>query len=249
MDGPTPHILDEDDLVAAIIDPEILSAETRQHLAQCPTCAERAAPYRQFISALTPRLYRWDCPQTPEISDYAAGWLRGKRRRALTLHLRRCPRCTEELEISRQFLTTSPSPLPARPRLVAQLLPRRTVGPALAGIRGGSSEDHEGWPRQYQIDGISLSLHRAAPASGGNGAMLLGLISRAESPPDAFTDIEVRLTAAENPDEPPVATEQIDDLGNFVLSPIPTGHFDLLILLPEGDLVIEGLELSQEPLA
>jgi len=244
MDGPTPHILDEDDLVAAIVDPEMLSAETRQHLAQCPTCAERAAPYRQFISALTSRLYRWDCPQTQEISDYAAGWLRGKRRRALTLHLRRCPRCAEELEISRQFLTPTPGPLATRPRLIAQLVPRRTIGPALAGIRGGSSENNEGWPRQYQIGSISLSLHRAAPASGGSGAMLLGLISRAEAPPDSFTDIEVRLIAAAHPDESSVVTEQIDDLGNFVLSPIPTGRFDLLISLPEGDLVIEGLELS-----
>jgi hypothetical protein len=243
MDGPTPHILDEDDLVAAIVDPEMVSAETRQHLAQCPTCAGRAAPYRQFISALTSRLYRWDCPQTQEVSDYAAGWLHGKRRRALTLHLRRCPRCTEELEISRQFLAPTSTPRATRPRLIAQVLPRRTTSPALAGIRGGS-EDNEGWPRQYQINDISLSLHRAAPASGGSGAMLLGLISRAEAPPDSFTDIEIHLTAAETPDEPPVATEQIDDLGNFVLSPIPTGRFDLLILLPEGDLVIEGLELS-----
>lgn len=244
MDGPTPHMLNEDDLVAAVIDPDHLSAETRQHLAQCPACAARAAAYRQVTSALISRLYRWDCPNTQEISDYAAGWLRGKRRRALTLHVRRCPRCAEELEISRQFLAPTSLPATPRQRLIARLVPRRAMGAALAGLRGASSEDNAGWPRQYQVNGISLSLHRAAPAPGGSGAMLLGLISRAETSPEAFVDREVRLIASDAPDEPPLVTEQIDDLGNFVLSPIPTGRFDLLILLPEGELVIEGLELS-----
>ncbi len=243
MDGPAPHMLHKDDLIAAAFDPDDVSAEARQHLAQCSTCAGRATAYRQFASTLTSRLYRWDCPDTQEISDYAAGWLRGKRRRAITLHVRRCPRCAEELEISRQFLAPAPPPMPSRPRLIARLLPHRPIGPALAGLRGGSA-DNEGWPRQYQVDSISLSLHRAAPSTGGSGAMLLGLISRAEAPPETFAGIEVRLIAAGAPAATPLATEQIDDLGNFVLSSVPTGRFDLLISLPEGDLVIEGLELS-----
>jgi hypothetical protein len=242
MDGPAPHILNEDDLVAAVVDPDALTAEARQHLAECPICTGRAAAYEQFVSELSSRLYRWDCPDTQDISDYAAGWLRGKRRRALTLHLKRCPRCAEELEISRQFLAPAPQPA-ARPRLIARLVPRRATGAALAGIRGSTSDESEGWPRQYQVESISLSLHRAAPSAGGSGAMLLGLISRAEAPPEAFADIEVHLVTSDAPDEPPLVTEHIDDLGNFALSPIPAGRFDLRILLPEGDLVIEGLEL------
>ncbi len=245
MDGPAPHILNEDDLVAAALDSADVSAETRQHLTECPTCAGHAAAYRQLASALTARLFRWGCPNTQEISEYAGGWLRGKRRRALTLHIRRCPRCAEELEVSRQFLASTSSPPAPRPRLIARLLPHRAIGPVLAGLRGGSSADSEGWPRQYQVDSISLSLHRAAPSMGGRGAMLLGLISRAEAPPEAFADVEVRLIPSGSPDEPPLVTEQIDDLGNFVLSPVPAGRFDLLILLPEGDLVIEGLELRE----
>src|SRR5579885_887350 len=149
MDGPTPHVLNEDDLVEAVIDPDHVSAEAQQHLAQCPACAERAASYRQVASALTSRLYRWDCPTTQEISDYAAGWLRGKRRRALTLHVRRCPRCAEELEISRQFVAPASLPAAPRQRLIARLVPRRATGAALAGLRGASSEDNTGWPRQY----------------------------------------------------------------------------------------------------
>lgn len=242
MDGPDPHMLTEDDLVAAILDPDDLSAGARQHLAECRSCTEHVASYRQTIAALTSTLYRWNCPTTQEISDHAAGRLQGKRRRALALHVTGCPRCTEELAISRQFLTpTLPAP---RQRLIARLLPHRTFGSAPVGIRGGPSEDSEGWPRQYQANNISLSLHRAAASAGGSGAMLLGLISRAEAPPETFAGIEARLIASDVPDEAPFAVEQIDDLGNFVLSPIPTGRFHLLIALPEGDLIIEGLELS-----
>ncbi len=243
MDGSSPHMLDEEELIAAVLDPAALSAEAMQHLTACPTCTERATNYQKVMSALTATLYRWDCPDTQEISDYAAGWLRGKRRRVLTLHLRRCPRCTAELAISQQFLAPTPLPVAPRPRLFAQLVPHRAIGPIPAGLRGGTGEDSEGWPRQYQANGISLSLHRAAQSAGGSGAMLIGLISRAEAPLDAFTDVEIRLVASDAPEEPPVAIEQIDDDGNFAFSPIPTGRFDLVILLPEGDLVIEGLEL------
>jgi anti-sigma factor RsiW len=242
MDCRAPDAIHEDDLVIYALDPAELSAEVRQHLAECPACAERAADYQRFAHTLSARLYRWECPTTQEISDYVAGFLSGKRKREISAHLRRCPRCAEEVEISRQFLTPTPALAPARPRLLAQLLPRRIAEAAGAGLRGGG--DDEGWPRQYQADGISLSLHRAAAPVGGAGAMLLGLISRADPSSEDLTGVEVRLLAADTPDQPPLLVEQIDDLGNFVLSPVPSGRFDLLIALPEGDLVIERLELS-----
>lgn len=243
MDGSNPHMLDEEDLVAAVLDPNALSAEARQHLAGCPTCTERAASYQKVMSAFTSKLYRWDCPDTQEMSEYAAGWLRGKRRRVLTLHLKRCPRCTAELAISQQFLAPTPLPVVPRKRLFAQFVPHRAAGLASAALRGGVSEDSEGWPRQYQANDISLSLHRAAQSVGGSSAMLIGLISRANAPLDTFTDVEIRLVASGASDTSPFAIEQIDEDGNFAFSPIPTGRFDLVILLPEGDLVIEGLEL------
>ncbi len=244
MDCCAPDTIHEDDLVIAALNPEDLSAEVRQHVTECPACAERVAAYQRLPRMLTHHLYRWDCPSPQEISDYAAGWLTGKRRRTIGAHLRRCPRCAEELQASLQFLAPAPAPAPGRPRLVAQLLPMRPGDVALGGIRGESSKESEGWPRQYQVAGFSLSLHRAAPSGGGTGAMLLGLISHAEAPPEAFAGIEVRLLASGASDQPPLVTERVDDLGNFLLSPIPTGRFDLLIELPEGDLVIEGLELS-----
>ncbi len=254
MDSPPPHLLNEDELVMAAWDADALTSEARQHLAACPVCSERVASYQRVRKSLTAYLYRWDCPETQEITDYAAGVIKGKRRRALASHFRQCPRCAEEVHMSQEFLAPSPPALPPIPvalpvpfpesgrRLVARLLPQRAPGAALAGLRGGETGD--GWPRQYEVDGISLSLHRAAPSPGSAGAMVLGLISRAESAPEVFAGVEVRLRKAGDPGQPPLLVEQIDDLGNFVLSPVPIGQFDLLITLPEGELVIEGLELS-----
>ncbi|GEM_PF-1768660 len=254
MDSPPPHLLDEDTLVMAAWDADALTAEAHQHLAECPTCSERVASYQLARKSLTAYLYRWDCPDTQEISDYAAGFIKGKRRRELANHVRQCRHCAEEVQASQEFLAPSPPALPPMPlplpipfpesgrRLIARLLPQRAPGAALAGLRGGETGD--GWPRQYEVDGISLSLHRASPSPGSAGAMLLGLISRAEATPDVFAGVEVRLRKAGDPGQPPLLVEQIDDLGNFVLSPVPIGQFDLLITLPEGELVIEGLELS-----
>jgi len=244
MDCFTPDALHEDDLIISVLDPQELSAEARQHLAECPACAERAASYQRVAQRLSARLYRWDCPPTQEISDYAAGFMTGKRKREIGAHVRRCPRCAEEVAISRQFFAppVTPAAAPVRPRLIAQLMPRRITEATGAGLRGGGGD--EGWPRQYQADGISLSLHRAASTMGGAGAMLLGLISRADSSAEDLSGVEVRLLVTGVPDLPALLVEQIDDLGNFVLSDVPAGRFDLLIALPEGDLVIEGLELS-----
>ncbi len=243
MDCRAPDAIHEDDLVISALDPDALTAEARQHLAECPACAERAAEYQTFTRTLSNRLYRWDCPTTLEISDYASGLLTGKRKREITAHLKHCPYCTEEVEMSREFLAQT-SQEPARPRLIAQLLPRRITEAAQSGLRG--SADEMGWPLEYHIDDITLSLDRTTLSVGGTDSMLLGILLSADvARVKALEGVEVRLLVSGASDRAPLAVDRIDDAASFAFSSVPMGRYDLLIALPEGDLVIQGIELSE----
>ena len=40
---------------------------------------------------------------------------------------------------------------------------------------------------------------------------------------------------------PPLLRTQVDDLGNFVFKPVPTGQYVMIIYLPNRELVIEDI--------
>ncbi len=243
MDCRAPDAIHEDDLVISALDPDALTAEARQHLAECPACAERAAEYQTFTRALSSRLYRWDCPTTLEISDYASGLLTGKRKREITAHLKRCPHCAEEVEISREFLAPAPQES-AGSGAVTRLFSRRIFEVAQVSLRG--SADETAWPLEYHIDDMTLSLDRTTLSVGGTDSMLLGILLSADvARVKALEGVEVRLLLAGASDRAPLAVDRIDDAASFAFSSVPMGRYDLLIALPEGDLVIQGIELSE----
>ena len=243
MDCRAPDAIHEDDLVISALDADALTAEARQHLAECPACAERAAAYQTLTRTLSTRLYRWDCPTTLEISDYAAGLLTSKRRRAISAHLKRCPHCTEEVEMSREFLAPSLQET-ARAAGGSRLFSSRIFEAAQVSLRG--SADETDWPLEYHIDDITLSLDRTTLSVGGTDSMLLGILLSADvARVKALAGVEVRLLVSGALDQAPLAVDRIDDAASFAFSSVPTGRYDLLIALPEGDLVIQGIELSE----
>lgn len=243
MDCRAPDAIHEDDLVISALDPDALTAEVRQHLAECPACAERAAEYQSLTRTLSSRLYRWDCPTTLEISDYAAGSLTAKRRRAISAHLKRCPPCTEELEMSKEFLAPTPRET-AISGAVTRPFPSRIFEAAQVSLRGSTEETI--WPLEYHIDDITLSLDRTTLSVGSMDSMLLGILLSTDVPRlKALEGVEVRLLISGVPDIAPLAVERIDDAASFAFSTVPVGRYDLLIALPEGDLVIQGIELSE----
>ena len=46
------------------------------------------------------------------------------------------------------------------------------------------------------------------------------------------------------PAEPPLLSTQVDDLGNIVFKPVPTGQYIMIIYLPNRELVIEDLTIE-----
>lgn len=243
MDCRAPDAIHEDDLVISALDPDALTAEARQHLVECPACAERAAEYQTLTRTFSTRLYRWDCPTTLEISDYATGALTAKRRRAISAHLKHCPHCTEEVEISREFLVQN-SPELASSGGLTRLFASRIFEAAQVGLRG--SADETGWPLEYHMDDITLSLDRTTLSVGSTESMLLGILLSADvARVKALEGVEVRLLISNAPDGVPLAVDRIDDAASFAFNSVPVGRYDLLIALPEGDLVIQGIELSE----
>jgi anti-sigma factor RsiW len=234
-----PGTISDDDLLRYTLDPEDLSAEARQHFDECPACRARAADYRSVSTDLATRLHRWDCPTTLTLSEFAAGLLTGKERKQVEEHLKHCLHCSEEAAISREFLAAPTAAAPQRPLLKASLPKQQHVLEAYSGVRGENL-----WPHQYTIDGISLSLHLAPPSPPGAGASLIGLISRLDTSLATLDDIEVHLLPTSMPDQPVPQAARIK-LNNFLFQHIPPGTYELLIALPEGNLLIKDIELRQ----
>ncbi len=239
MECCAPGTLNDDDLLRYALDPDDLSAEARQHFAECVACSARAAEYRSFSTTLARPLYRWDCPTALQVSEYATGLLTGKERKKLEDHLKRCSRCSEEVSLSKEFLGTPQPAISPRPHLRATLLQTHHLLEAQAAVRGEPL-----WPRQYTLDGISLSLHLAPPSPPATELSLIGQVFRLEAAPQTLDGVEVHLLPTATSDQNAPVSTSIQGI-NFFLSHLAPGTYELLIALPEGNLLIENIELRQ----
>ncbi len=234
-----PGSISEDDLLRYALDPQDLSSEASHHFDVCPACRARADEYKTMSAALARKLHRWDCPPTLEISEYAAGLLTGKERKKIEVHLKHCTHCAEEVALSQEFLGTPEPAIAQRPRLKATLVQQHHLLEAQGAM---SVRGEHAWPRQYTVDGISLSLHLAPPSPPGIGTALFGLVSRLDTSQGTLDDVEVHLLPTSITDQlvPPAAKIQ---LNNFMFQHVPPGSYELVIVLPEGNVLIEDLEL------
>ena len=79
--------------------------EIAAHLAECPSCRERASALDRLQKDLAARLYRLSCPTPEELGDFHLGLLRGEQADAIRVHLRTCPHCQEEIRQLRTYLS------------------------------------------------------------------------------------------------------------------------------------------------
>ncbi len=111
-------------------------AEVSQHVAACPACAAEAASLNRLQEQLGAALFRFDCPPSQVLGEYAIDLVTPEDRTSVAQHVVDCPRCTSELRSMREFLVADDLLLPARSGVVAGL--RRIVAslfppaPALA---------------------------------------------------------------------------------------------------------------------
>jgi hypothetical protein len=244
----------DEELISFALDDEALPEEANNHLKQCEICQERLARYKQTNTYLLSHLYRSQCPSGQELSLYCADLVSEEDRIRIANHVLDCPLCANEVAETRSFLRTIDIELP-----IPAFSPRALLRPIFAtrvfrtqpqfAVRGGSDSSETPWPRQYKAETVDLSLHLSFTGKGER--MLLGIITSID--PDEsveiFEGVAAELYSAPGPlspngDKPtssPILRTQVDDLGNFVFKPVPTGDYVLIIYLPNGELVIEDI--------
>ena len=168
-------------------------------------------------------LYRYTCPDSIELGEYQLGMLAGESKRRVEWHLRSCPRCQEEVQQLQTYLDSLAGDLeiPFSSRLktwVARLLPADAFGRGLTpafGVRGNT-----GQVIAYQAGEAQLSLFVQEDPTQPDRRSVLGLLIGV--PPE---EVQVSLFMKGRQ----LQTAPVDDLGNFVLSAIKKGEYELVL--------------------
>ena len=244
----------DEELISFALDDGALPLEGNNHLQQCEICQKRLASYKQTNAYLLSHLYRSQCPSGQELSLYCADLLPAEESIRIANHVLECPLCAKEVAETRTFFRTLDIELPA-----PVFSPKSLFHPIFAtrvfraqpqfAVRGGDDFSESSWPRQYNADSVDLSLHLSFTSKGER--MLLGIITSndTEESVEVFEGVVAELYSAPGPlasngDKPatsPLLSTHVDDLGNFVFKPVPSGQYLLIIYLPDGELVIEDI--------
>lgn len=208
------------------------------HLERCAHCRERARQLAQFQSRLTANLYRLACPSPTELGEHHMDLLPEQQKASVAQHLSECPHCSREItELEAYLEQLTPDVALSRVERVkariAQLVgavgsPRDSGWPAYAGIRGEDEGPYvyEAGPAQITIE-IQEQSERA-------DHVILGLITGVE--PDS---LQIYVWRGEER----IARVPVDELGNFVISGLSSGTYQLIITGLEEEIHVQSLEV------
>lgn len=252
MDCLHPAAPHDEELLSFALDGEDLPEDAKKHLEQCKTCQQRLITYKHANAFLVSHLYRSRCPSSMQLSLYCFGLLSGDEQVSIASHLLDCPLCATEVADTRQFReATRDIPLPLSPVVAARRIFANLVKQQAQLVLRGDIQT-SAWPRQYHAGSIDLSLHLSRGSSG--EYILLGIITSADSEEsvDAFEGVKAELYSAPGPlagegdseAEKPLLAAQVDDMGNIVFKPVPTGEYIMIMHLPDQELIIEGLSVE-----
>lgn len=264
MECSKPGVVRDEELLAYLTGEQVRPVVIR-HLASCTACAARLKRYKYIDLTLTSKLSRWDCPSSLILGEYEQGLLAPEHERMIGKHIRLCQPCATELAELQQFMAYDliPAYSPSPASLVSQTPPVTSlIEPALQWLHGQADAGvrwivavlvtpqprlvfqreiapTSTWPRRYVAEDltISLQLESERPGSTGSGLQLIGFVNREGAPLQILQGTPVVLSQAGRVLE----TQEIDDLGNFVLSSIPQADYRLELKFPERTVVIEDL--------
>jgi hypothetical protein len=218
------------------------------HLERCPHCRERATRLARLQSRLTSELYRLACPSTVELGEYHLGVLPPEQAEAVAQHVAECPHCSRELAQLEGYLAElapalEPGPLERAGEqirvLIARLLDRNSgrgpfgqpaVAPAYAGLRGDEEE-----PLIYQAEDVQVVIQIQQDVERPERKTILGLVvGLGEN-----QELEAHLWQAGQR----ITVAAVDELGNFVMSDVVSGSYELILSGPEVEIHVQALEI------
>jgi hypothetical protein len=238
----------DDQALLAYIDGEA-EPEVQSHVEQCPRCRQRAQQLAAVQHQLTARLYRALCPAPQELGEYHLDLLPPEQAEAVTRHLTECPHCTREIEqlagYTEKLALSVESSLLERVRegvrvLVAKLVDGPGIGamgrPALAAAYAGTrGEERE--PCLYEVDGIQIVIGVQPDDERADSQAILGLVTGLDP-----RQVKAELWQANRL----VATALVDELGNFAISGLAPGRYELSLSGPQIEIHIQDLEIGSQ---
>jgi hypothetical protein len=230
-----PPELDESQLIA-FVDGEA-AASVREHLAQCLLCRGRAEDLARVSAGLLARLYRLDCPPVEDLGDLRLGALADDRRATIETHIVHCPHCRRELAQLDSYLDSLSAELEPgiadRVRVLIARLVRGGGGPILglapAGVRGDGDDS-----LIYEAGEIQLALEILPSADSPGRSDLLGLVSGGD-----MASMTILLAR----DGQRIITADVDLAGNFVLSDLDAGIYELILRGPSLEVQVPNLRV------
>ena len=192
-----------------------------------PDALLRVRVFASVQKTLREGFYRVDCPDTALLGEYSLGMLLPGRALKVVRHLALCPYCREEMDRAYQFIG---------PGLVARikvLIAKRVeemqgrfsnLAPAF-GVRGAEVD-----PYVYQADGVQIAIDVQEDRDQPNRRTVIGLIMGVQAQ-------EYRVSILQ--DDLPRGTVNVDDLGNFYISDLERGEYELLIRGPKVEIYVQ----------
>ncbi len=260
MECSQPGIIRDEELLAYLAGEEVRTAVV-QHLARCPHCSSRVALYQRMEQFLLKRLYRYDCPSSLVLGEYQQGLLDSPTSEQVARHLETCVHCAHELTTLEGFLQEASVPVEQvstssnhhhvrrrQPsfqqtvsskvqRIMATLLPP-LPRPALVREAAQSASS---WPRRYEAQDVHIVLQLEEIPGQRQAFQLIGFVTRNNTALQALQGIQVQLSSASQV----IYTQQIDDLGNFIFSPLSPALYEMELHFPGRIVVIDQFEITE----
>jgi hypothetical protein len=213
----------------------------KAHIEQCPFCREKADRWGGIQKNMRRQLYRHNCPSPMKLGEYQLGLLPASQKSVVSQHLRECPVCRREVVQLGEFLeepTSRPDIIQSARVFIAKLISGggtdqeqagSSISPAFAGLRGEEDE-----PFIYQVGNVQIVIDIQDDVEQIGHKTILGLVTGSES-----KEFIVQVSQ----EDQIIATSSVDEIGNFVITQLMPGDYEIVLEDSEGEIHIQSIQV------